>query len=77
MRTTPPSVPAACTSLSAIEFASWIGTLSLNCVIGTLRLLATAVGPAAMYPVPGTLDWSKAIFFAPARTTAWTAPSEL
>src|SRR4051794_41769656 len=25
----------------------------------------TAVGPAAMYPVPGTLDWSKAIFFAP------------
>jgi hypothetical protein len=30
-----------------------------------------------MYPVPGTFDWSKAIFFAPALIAYCTAPSEL
>ena len=76
-RTTPPFVPAACTSLSATEFASWIGTVSSNVTIGILAALAIAVGPALMYPVPGTFDWSKTILLTPLRMTYCTAPSEL
>jgi hypothetical protein len=38
---------------------------------------ASAAGPAAMYPVPGTFDWSNTIFEAPWARAYCTAPSEL
>ena len=61
----------------ATESASEIGTFSVSWVIGTCLAAASAAGPAAMYPVPGTFDWSNTIF-----ETCWlsaycTAPSEL
>ena len=47
-RTTPPPEPAACTSLSAIEFASWIGTLSFSVSVGMFASLAMSRKPPAL-----------------------------
>ena len=58
---TAPFGPASLTSLIATELASVIGTFSVSWTIGVLAALASAAGPAAMYPVPGTLAWSKTI----------------
>jgi hypothetical protein len=57
-RTTAPFGPASSTSLIATESASEIGTFSVSWTIGTCAAAARAEGPAAMYPVPGTFDWS-------------------
>src|SRR5437763_9398093 len=54
---TAPPGPASLTSLIATELASEIGTFSVSCVIGTPAAPASAAGPSAMYPVPGTFDW--------------------
>src|SRR5215468_3625915 len=59
---TAPFGPASLTSLIATELASEIGTFSASWTIGTCAAAARAAGPAAMYPVPGTFDWSKTIF---------------
>src|SRR6185312_10623446 len=59
LRITAPFGPASLTSLIATELASVIGTFSVRATIWTLAALASAFGPAAMYPVPGTLAWSK------------------
>src|SRR3984893_6835184 len=77
LSTTAPFGPASSTSLIATELASVIGTFSVSWTIGVFAALASAAGPAAMYPVPGTLDWSNTIL-----ETCWaraycTAPSEL
>src|SRR5580700_11171113 len=77
LSTTAPSGPASSTSLIAIESASVIGTFSSSCVIGTCALVARAAGPAEMYPVPGTFDWSNTILFTCCESAYWTAPSEL
>ena len=42
-----------------------------------VRGLGERGGPAAMYPVPGTLDWSKTILLACCASAYCTAPSEL
>src|SRR6266478_10186112 len=77
LRTTAPFGPASLTSLIATELASEIGTFSVNCTIGTCALAASAAGPAAMYPVPGTFDWSNTILEACCASAYCTAPSEL
>src|SRR5215467_6817158 len=77
LSTTAPFAPAASTSLIATELASEIGTFSVSCTIGTFALLASAAGPAAMYPVPGTFDWSKTTLDTCWVSAYWTAPSEL
>src|SRR6516162_6763054 len=59
--TTQPFEPALLTRFSANELASWIGTFAVSAVIGTFAALARAVGPAAMYWVPGTLDCTNTI----------------
>src|SRR6516162_7115054 len=61
LSTTAPFGPASSTSLIATASAPEIGTFSVNCTIGTCALEARALGPAAMYPVPGTFDWSNTI----------------
>src|SRR5229473_6310623 len=58
LSTTAPFGPASSTSLIATELASEMGTFSVSCVMGTPAAFASAAGPAAMYPVPGTFDWS-------------------
>src|SRR6516165_4975522 len=77
LRITAPFGPASSTSLIATELASEIGTFSVSCTIGTCALLASAAGPAAMYPVPGTFDWSKTILETCCASAYCTAPSEL
>ena len=77
LSTTAPFGPASSTSLIATELASVIGTFSVSWTIGTLAALASAAGPAAMYPVPGTFDWSKTILVACWASAYCTAPSEL
>ena len=77
LSTTAPFGPASSTSLIATESASEIGTFSVSWTIGTFAALASAAGPAAMYPVPGTLDWSKTILEACWASAYCTAPSEL
>src|SRR6266704_3206666 len=49
------SITAPFASLIATELASVIGTFSVSWTIGVFAALASAAGPAAMYPVPGTL----------------------
>jgi len=63
--------------LIATESASEIGTFSVSWTIGTCAAAASAFGPAAMYPVPGTLDWSNTILETCCASAYWTAPSEL
>src|SRR6201985_2901574 len=75
--TTQPFEPALLTRSSATEFASLIGTFSVSAVIGTPAALARAVGPAAMYPVPGTFDCTNTIFDGFWLRPYCTAPSEL
>ena len=75
--TTAPFGPASSTSLIATESASEIGTFSVSCVIGTCAAAASASGPAAMYPVPGTFDWSNTILETCCASAYCTAPSEL
>src|SRR5215472_3432731 len=75
LSTTAPFGPAALTSLMAMPLALVIGTLSVKSWIGMFLLAAMAFGPAAMYWVPGTFDWSKATLVAPWAMTYWTAPS--
>src|SRR6202034_4197690 len=65
LSTTAPFGPAAVTSFCATEAASVSGTFSVKSWIGTPAALAMTFGPPAMYVVPGTFDWSNAIFFAP------------
>src|SRR5215472_11879484 len=77
LRITAPCGPASLTSLIATELASVIGTFSVRSTIGVLAALASAFGPAAMYPVPGTLDWSKTILATCWESAYCTAPSEL
>ena len=47
-RTTPPPAPAACTTLRATEFASWIGTFSFSVCVGMSASLAMSRNPPAM-----------------------------
>src|SRR5205823_7280022 len=61
LSTTQPFEPALLTRSSATELASLMGTFSVSSVIGMPLALASAAGPAAMYPVPGTFDWTKTI----------------
>src|SRR5215469_3778166 len=75
LSTTAPFAPAALTSLMAMPSALVIGTFSVKSWIGTFLEAAMAFGPAAMYWVPGTFDWSNAILVAPAPITYWVAPS--
>src|SRR5215471_14249351 len=77
LRITAPFGPASLTSLIATELASAIGTFSVRSTIGVLAALASAFGPAAMYSVPGTLDWSKTILETCWASAYCTAPSEL
>ena len=77
LSTTAPFGPASSTSLMATEFASEIGTFSVSCTIGTCSAAASAAGPAAMYPVPGTFDWSNTILETCCASAYCTAPSEL
>src|SRR5262249_48234887 len=77
LRITAPSGRASLPSLIATELASEIGTFSVSCTIGVCAAAASAAGPAAMYPVPGTLDWSNTIFETCCESAYWTAPSEL
>src|SRR6201981_651575 len=51
LSTTAPFGPASLTSLIATELASETGTFSVRLTIGMLAALASASGPAAMYPV--------------------------
>ena len=75
LSTTAPLGPAAVTSFVAIALALVIGTFSVKSWIATPFALASAFRLAAMYAVPGTFDWSKAILLAPWAITYWTAPS--
>ena len=75
--TTAPFLPAAATSEIATESASETGTFVASSTIGTPAALASAFGPAAMYVVPGTFDWSKTILLGCCVSAYWTAPSEL
>src|SRR5215475_5420190 len=75
--TTQPLEPALLTRSSATELASLIGTFSVSVVIGTFAALASATGPAAMYPVPGTFDCTNTILEGCWLSPYWTAPSEL
>ena len=77
LSTTAPFGPASLTSLIATELASVTGTFSVRLTIGMFPALATASGPAAMYPVPGTLAWSKTILETCWASAYCTAPSEL
>src|SRR5580700_10220175 len=77
LSTTAPFGPASSTSLIAIESASEIGTFSVSWTIGTFAAFASAAGPAAMYPVPGTLDWSNTTLDTCWASAYCTAPSEL
>src|ERR1700730_230420 len=77
LRTTAPFGPPWLTSLIAPELASEIGTFSVSCTIGTCAAAARAAGPAPMYPVPGTFDWSKTILETSCASAYCTAPSEL
>src|SRR5215470_9460337 len=77
LRITAPFGPASLTSLIATELASVIGTFSVRSTIGVPAALASAFGPAAMYPVPGTLAWSKTTLETCWASAYWTAPSEL
>ena len=77
LRITAPFGPASSTSLIATELASEIGTFSVSCTIGTCAAAAIAAGPAAMYPVPGTFDWSNTTFDTCLESAYCTAPSEL
>src|SRR5712691_1847861 len=77
LSTTAPFGPASSTSLIATELASEIGTFSVRLTIGVLAALASASGPAAMYPVPGTLAWSKTTLETCWASAYCTAPSEL
>src|SRR2546421_7059418 len=74
---TAPFGPASLTSLIATELASDIGTFSVSWTIGTCAAAARAAGPAAMYPVPGTFDWSNTIFDTCCEIAYCIAPSEL
>ncbi len=77
LRTTAPFGPASLTSLIATELASEIGTFSVSCTIGTCAAAARAAGPAPMYPVPGTFDWSNTTLETCCESAYCTAPSEL
>src|SRR6266704_1195427 len=74
---TAPFGPASSTSLIATELASVIGTFSVSCTIGTCAAAARAAGPAPMYPVPGTFDWSNTTLETCCESAYCTAPSEL
>src|SRR5215467_16249344 len=74
---TAPFGPASLTSLIATELASAIGSFSVSCTIGVCAAAASAAGPAAMYPVPGTFDWSKTTLETCCDSAYCTAPSEL
>src|SRR5260370_12794970 len=75
LSTTAPFGPASSTSLIATELASEIGTFSVSWTIGTFAGLASAAGPAAVYPVRGTLDCANTILETCGARAYCTAPS--
>ena len=50
---------------------------SVRNLIGTWCSAAISFEPPRLYSVPGTLDWSNAIFFAPSAIAVCVAPSAL